>query len=610
MKKFLPLNIGPFSWTMFGLQFFYLYQVAASNDMGGLSFSLWSLVLIPVSMFTVLLFFQFLSAAFSKSRWGMVAASFVGLAIYDLVIGYQFSSRDLANWSVIADNISSAFSMEAGDVILHSFDHGALWYLFGFLVLFFGFELRRRTVSRGRQEAPHFQKAIVAGVLYLVFVLLPMPSYDPLLNFFRSIYLYYQPSVRMRVKLPEGYVSTPVMSDSFLSGRFTDGAKPHVFLIVVESLNFSSLGKRANGHEVTPFMNRLRKEAVTVEPFYGNSIQTAKGHFATFFSTIPSISGKTYVKFPDLKIDSIASVLQRSGYRTLYFAAHHNRSFDNEAPFLEKRGYSEYLVVKPFLKPEDESSKMGGWGVEDRVFFKRFFDYFDTRLASESGRPQFVTLVTIANHFPFNKMQESRRVIFSKPGSIRENYANSIHLSDEGLKVFFEELDKRGLSEKSIVIVTGDHAFPLGEHGNYHLESGYHEESFRIPFFMVWKGHLKPEKINIAYSQMDIGPTILDVLGIKGQKTNFTGVSIFSKREHPLYLIQPYGKHLAVVRYPFKYRFYTATEHEFVYDLSRDPTEKHNLSHEISTKKLELFRKDLKHIYFNQEVMKRDRYVL
>lgn len=610
MKKFLPLKIGPFAWTMFGLQFFYLYQVVASNDMGGMSFSLWSLALIPVSMFTVLLFFQFLSAAFSKSRWGMVAASFVGLAVYDLVIGYQFSSHDLADWSVIADNISSAFSMEAGDVILHSFDRGALWYLFGFFMLFGVLEWRRKTVSRGRQQAPVLQKAILSGVLYVIFVFLPMPSYDPLLNFFRSIYLYYQPSVHMRVKLPDGYFSKPVMSESFSSGRFTGDSRPHVFLIVVESLNFSSLGKQVNGYEVTPFMNKLRYESVTVEPFYGASIQTAKGHFATFFSSIPSISGKEYVKFLDLKIDSIASVLLRSGYSTLYFAAHHNHDFDNEGPFLEQRGYSEYLVVKPFLKPEDASSKIGGWGVEDRVFFKRFFEYFDARLASENGRPQFVTLATIANHFPFNKMQESRRLVFPKPGSISENYANSVHLSDEGLKVFFEELEKRGLSEKSIVIVTGDHAFPLGEHGNYHLESGYNEESFRIPFFMVWKGHLKPEKINVAYSQMDIGPTILDVLGIKGQKTNFTGVSIFFKKPHPLYLIQPYGKHLSVVRYPYKYRFYTATQQEFVYDLTRDPMETRNLVHEISSETLALFRKDLKHIYFNQEVMKRDRYVL
>ena len=44
----------------------------------------------------------------------------------------------------------------------------------------------------------------------------------------------------------------------------------------------------------------------------------------------------------------------------------------------------------------------------------------------------------------------------------------------------------------------------MGLHGNYHLEAGYHEDSFRIPFFMTWPAKLSPQKISKASSQMDI----------------------------------------------------------------------------------------------------------
>jgi phosphoglycerol transferase MdoB-like AlkP superfamily enzyme len=475
---------------------------------------------------------------------------------------------------------------------------GALGYLVGFVLLFLVLEWRKKTVSRGCQSGPYRVKLLSAIVIYLGFIFVPAMSYDPLVNFFRSIYHYYFPVVGIDVSVPEHYRPTPTPSHAFWTQATPHFQKQpkYVFLILCESLNFSSLGTPS-----TPFMTQLKDKSVYVEPFYGNSIQTAKGHFASLFSVIPSISGKEYVKYKTLDVDSVASVMKRAGYSTLYFAAHHNKNFDKESAFLLRNGYDEYEVVKPYLKPEDVASKFK-WGVEDRVFFKRFFDYF----SSYSDRPVFVTLATIANHFPFNSIPVERRLIHKDPKNIRECYANSIRLTDEGLKVFFDELERRGLAEESLVIVTGDHAFPLGEHGNYHLEAGYHEESFRIPFFMVWKGHLMPQKIIVARSQMDMGPTIVDVLKLPHIPTYFQGRSIFSKGVHPLYLIQPYGKHLSILLYPYKYRFYTATQQEFVYDLSKDAMEKHNIVKDIPPKTLLRFREELNRVYLNQEYIERN----
>ena len=80
----------------------------------------------------------------------------------------------------------------------------------------------------------------------------------------------------------------------------------------------------------------------------------------------------------------------------------------------------------------------------------------------------------------------------------------------------------------SLVIIVGDHAFPLGEHGNYSLESGYHEESFRVPFFIVWNDVLAPTQLSRASSQLDIAPTILDLMAIP-QPEEMTGKSLISQ---------------------------------------------------------------------------------
>ena len=216
-------------------------------------------------------------------------------------------------------------------------------------------------------------------------------------------------------------------------------------------------------------------------------------------------------------------------------------------------------------------------------------------------------LTTIAHHFPFKGIPEDLRYIYNDPDGFKQRFANSIRLSDEGIKVFFQELKKRGLAKDSLVIVTADHAYPMGEHGNYHLEAGYHQESFRIPFFMVWDGHLQPKKIDLAYSQMDISPTIIDLLGENIGTHNFQGKSILSnKTQHPIYLIQPYAKQFSILMYPYKYRFNAKMDREHVYHLEEDPLEEKNIAGRVNETTLTEYRTYLKQIFLSQYAMEQN----
>ena len=154
-----------------------------------------------------------------------------------------------------------------------------------------------------------------------------------------------------------------------------------------------------------------------------------------------------------------------------------------------------------------------------------------------------------------------------------------------------------------MVIITGDHAFPLGLHGNYHLEAGYHEDSFRIPFFMTWPNRMTPKKLNKAASQMDIGPTISDLLSLSIEKIHFQGKSIFNDSNSPIFLVQPYAKHFSIIRYPIKYRFFAKTEQEFVYNLEKDPREQTSILTEIQPELLKQFRIDLKRMYMTHALI-------
>jgi membrane-anchored protein YejM (alkaline phosphatase superfamily) len=68
----------------------------------------------------------------------------------------------------------------------------------------------------------------------------------------------------------------------------------------------------------------------------------------------------------------------------------------------------------------------------------------------------------------------AKRQLHSEPQSIRQAYANSLRLTDEHLGYLVNELEERRLLDDTTVIITSDHAFPLGKHGRSHTEAAFY----------------------------------------------------------------------------------------------------------------------------------------
>src|SRR5690606_2379937 len=132
---------------------------------------------------------------------------------------------------------------------------------------------------------------------------------------------------------------------------------------------------------------------------------------------------------------------------------------------------------------------------------------------------------------------------------------------DEYIKTFFDEFYKRDYLKNSIIILTADHSFPVGEHYSYAAENGFYKENFKIPFLFIWNGN--EEKYSgvekKAYSQLDIAPTIMEILGLS-EKNHFRGSSIINEPLEYIHLIQPYsGTYLGVLNYPYKFMHHQKT---------------------------------------------------
>jgi phosphoglycerol transferase MdoB-like AlkP superfamily enzyme len=360
----------------------------------------------------------------------------------------------------------------------------------------------------------------------------------------------------------------------------------------------------------TPEFNTLINKGLYLDRFYANSVQTCKGQEAVFFSIVPTYKGKLFVDYPDLNISGFPALLADSGYETVFFQAYHDLTFDNTYNSMVKAGFTTVKSYKEFRKPEDRSYTWG-WGVEDKIFYERFFTMLDDLHSKSPGRPVFAALSTIGTHIPCDGMPPEKMTIYKQPKEIKEKYSNALRLSDSQLPRFFQLLGEREYLKNSIVIITADHSFPMKEHGIYNNEKCFYDETFRIPFLVLWDGIILPERIkNRAYSQIDIGPTIMDMIGIYSAENTMTGISIFDRSDgNQVFLVQPYnGRYLQVVDYPFKYILHMQTEKEYLFNLEADSTEKFNLAGSGNVNdRLAAMKNSVKRIHVNQQLIDENR---
>jgi phosphoglycerol transferase MdoB-like AlkP superfamily enzyme len=243
-------------------------------------------------------------------------------------------------------------------------------------------------------------------------------------------------------------------------------------------------------------------------------------------------------------------------------------------------------VESAFQQREEDAQEVWGWGPEDHLFYRDAFARADALHAEsvgvEGARPLFLTLATISNHMRFN-VPAHRRTLFPNPQSAEESYLNALHLSDADLAAFIREVRSRPWLDDALVVITGDHSFPTGQHDVSFNEVGVFEESFRTPLLVWWPGHLPPKRItSFEASQLDIAPSILDLLGIQVIPNHFMGQSLWSERPHaPVPLVQPYnGEYWGAVGHKLKYLIRNRTEERLVFDLAQDPGEMTNRADE------------------------------
>lgn len=349
--------------------------------------------------------------------------------------------------------------------------------------------------------------------------------------------------------------------------------RPHIVILFMESFRAKDIGAYGSSKGLTPAFDRLSENGWLWENFYANGMQTPRGALAALTSLYPYLGPSIQRSTPDFPLRGLGSILKEYGYKTEFY---HNGllEFDKKVPFFSNLGFDTILGMKQ-LDPNHEFGRYG-WGFPDIAFVKILAEKLNTY---KSESPLLLTIFTVTHHHPWEIPDPSLKVVEEEKLDDYSRFQNSMHYSDHALGVFFKSL-KKDVLDRSIFLITSDTAQPMGEHhNNFGLVRYLYEENLRIPLLIYAPGYIKEEqRFSETASQVDIMPTVLDMLNIKCSN-HAIGRSLLSLDDGSFaHFSNPYFKRWAGIRLGrYKYIYQFADEEELLFDLESDPEERDNI---------------------------------
>lgn len=127
-------------------------------------------------------------------------------------------------------------------------------------------------------------------------------------------------------------------------------------------------------------------------------------------------------------------------------------------------------------------------------------------------------------------------------------YKNAVFYLDQLLGDYFTQLASRQVLDHTLVVITSDHGFELGESGASHWGAGgnYSNVQMKVPFIMAWPGHAIAHT-DILSSHQDLVPTLLpELLGVTSPESDYsTGHTLLQPQDRD-WVIGGNGRHSVI----------------------------------------------------------------
>ena len=320
------------------------------------------------------------------------------------------------------------------------------------------------------------------------------------------------------------------------NSAYTGVAKgKNVMIIHLESFQQFLIGYKWKGKEVTPNLNKLyhAKNTLSFSNFYNQVGQgkTSDAEMMLENSLFGLQSGSAMSSYGTSNtFESAPAILnQQGGYTT---AVMHGGagSFWNRNNAYKQFGYEYFMPLSYY---QNKPKYYIGYGLKDKIFFSQSIKYIE-RLP----QPFYLKLITVTNHYPYDLDKKNQSIAKTETGDETvDGYVQTAHYLDQAIGQLMRWLKKTGLDKNTLLVFYGDH---YGISGNHHKASAelLNQDEFtnfdnlkfqRVPLMFHMRG-LKGGIKKTYGGEIDVLPTLLNLLGIKNQKTIQFGHDLLSKK--------------------------------------------------------------------------------
>ncbi len=293
------------------------------------------------------------------------------------------------------------------------------------------------------------------------------------------------------------------------SAKISAEKKLNVVLISVESLGSEFVGTLGGAKGLVPNIERLGQEGLWFSHVYATGSRTVRGLEALTLSIPPTPGHAIPMRPHHTGLATLGGVFKALDYEPIYIYGGYSY-FDNMKAFFSDNGYT---VIDRAAIAANEITHETIWGVADEDLFKLTIKELDARFKAKKSF--FAHVMTTSNHRPYT-FPENR---VDLPIKTREG---AVKYTDYAINRFFEEAKKKPWFDDTVFVVVADHTSVA--RGKTDLPP----ENYHIPLFIYSPKHIKPQVISSMMSQIDVGPTLLGLLGVN-YRSRFFGRDIFAE---------------------------------------------------------------------------------
>jgi len=370
----------------------------------------------------------------------------------------------------------------------------------------------------------------------------------------------------------------------------------NVILISIDALRADHLGAYGYERDTSPNIDEFAKESIFFENAYSTTAWTFPSHFSIFTSRYPNEN--ELLIYPNIRAfndsyTTLTEILKSEGYETVGFTG--GGWVAGKLGF--GQGFDKYSTNRRNF--EDNIKNLFNWTVEHDPNKKFFLFIHGYNCHRPYTPPDFLKKKFIkeipkeCEEVTFKDIEPQKFECLKAENGIEyaiSQYDSEIFYVDMIIKEIFDELKRNNLYDNSIIIITSDHGEELKDHGGMDHINTLYQELIKVPL-IIRLPNQKSKTINSKVTNLDLMPTLLEILSIEYNKEIIHGKSILpllkTEKEPNIFTLtgrKPKNKEkfilLSVINKNLKFIIGAEQDKPGVYelyDLEKDPLEKNNL---------------------------------